>query len=161
MTTYRDVTVERLAIDAEIRDLAARFSDAVNRGDVDAFGALFVDDGVWEIGEPFPRREADRRNVVAMLRSVSAPWDFFFQMTHSGVIDVNPDRPTATARWQVQEIARSPDGSRSHDNVAIYYDRLARTDDGSWRFAERRCDYVWVSSADLVGRSVCHADAPA
>jgi hypothetical protein len=31
MTTYRDVTVERLAIDAEIRDLGGRFSDAVNR----------------------------------------------------------------------------------------------------------------------------------
>jgi uncharacterized protein (TIGR02246 family) len=161
MTTYGGVTVERLAIDAEIRDLAARFSDAVNRGDVDAFGALFVDDGVWEIGEPFPRRAAGRGNVVAMLRSLSAPWDFFFQMTHSGVIDVNPDRQTATARWQVQEIARSPDGSQSYDNVAIYYDRLARTDDGSWRFAERRYDYVWVSSADLGGRSVRHADAPA
>lgn len=86
-----------------------------------------------------------------MLRSVSAPWDFFFQMTHSGVIDVNPDRQTATARWQVQEIARSPDGSHSYDNVAIYYDRLARTDDGSWRFAERRYDYVWVSTADPGG----------
>lgn len=107
MTTYRDVTVERLPIDAEIRDLAARFSDAVNRGDIYAFGALFVDDGGWEIGELFPRRAADRRNVVAMLRSPSAPWDFFFQMTHSGVIDVNPGRQTATARWQVQEIARS------------------------------------------------------
>jgi len=50
------------------------------------------------VGEPFPRRAAGRRNVVAMLRSLSAPWDFFFQMTHSGVIDVNPDRQTATAR---------------------------------------------------------------
>lgn len=56
MTTYRDVTVERLAIDAEIRDLAARFSDTVNRGDVDAFGALFVDDGDWKIESP--RRSA-------------------------------------------------------------------------------------------------------
>jgi hypothetical protein len=31
-------TIERLAIDADIRDLAARFSDAVNRRDPGAFG---------------------------------------------------------------------------------------------------------------------------
>jgi hypothetical protein len=75
-------------------------------------------------------------------------------MTHSGVIDVAPDRQTATARWEIQKIARTSDGSQPYDNVAMYYDRLVRTPDGSWRFAERRCHYVWVSSADLEGRSV-------
>lgn len=48
-------------------------------------------------------------------------------MTHSGVIDVAADRQTATARWEIQEIARTPDGSQSYDNVANYYDRLVRT----------------------------------
>jgi hypothetical protein len=45
-------------------------------------------------------------------------------MTHGGVIDVAADRQTATARWEIQEIARTPDGSQSYDNVAMYYDRL-------------------------------------
>lgn len=75
-------------------------------------------------------------------------------MTHSGVIYVAADRQTATARWEIQEIARTPDGSQSYDNVAMYYDRLARTPDGLWRFADRRYHYVWVSSADLEGRSI-------
>jgi len=52
MNSSFEQTIERLAIDAEIRDLAARFSDAVNRRDPDAFGDLLADDGVWEIGEP-------------------------------------------------------------------------------------------------------------
>src|SRR5258708_38919278 len=56
MNSSFEQTIERLAIDAEIRDLAARFSDAVNRRDPDAFGDLLADDGVWEIGEPFPSR---------------------------------------------------------------------------------------------------------
>jgi ketosteroid isomerase-like protein len=60
-------------------DLAARFSDAVNRRDFDAFGDLFADDGIWEIGEPFPRRAAGRQNVVTMFRNLSEPWDFFFR----------------------------------------------------------------------------------
>ena len=151
-------TIERLAIDAEIRDVAARFSDAVNRRDPDAFGDLFADDGVWEIGKPFPSRAAGRQNVITMFKNLRAPWDFFFQMTHSGVIDVAADRQTATARWEIQEMARTPDGSQSYNNVAMYYDRLVRTADGSWRFAERRYHYVWVSSADLGGRSIPRPD---
>jgi hypothetical protein len=89
-----------------------------------------------------------------MFRNLSEPWDFFFQTTHTGVIDVAPDHQTATARWEMREIARTPDGSQSYDNVAMYYDRLARTQDGSWRFAERRYYYIWLCSADLVGRSI-------
>ena len=154
MNTSIEQTIERLAIDAEIRDHAARFSDAVNRRDPDAFSDLFADDGVWEIGEPFPSRAAGRQNVMTMFTNLRAPWDFFFQMTHSGVIDVAADRQTATARWEIQEMARTPDGSQSYDNVAMYHDRLVRTPDSSWRFAERRYHYVWVSSADLGGRSI-------
>jgi len=73
MSAHLEQTIERLAIDAEIRGLAARFSDAVNRRDFDAFGDLFADDGIWEIGEPFPRRAAGRQNVVTMFRNLSEP----------------------------------------------------------------------------------------
>lgn len=66
-------TIERLAIDADIRDLAARFSDAVNRRDPDAFGDVFADDGVWEIGEPFPGRAAGRQNVITSSRTCGHP----------------------------------------------------------------------------------------
>jgi hypothetical protein len=52
MSTHLEQAIERLAIDAEIRDLAARFSDAVNRRDFDAFGDLFAGDGIWETGSP-------------------------------------------------------------------------------------------------------------
>ena len=161
MSTDLEQTIERLAIDAEIRDLAARFSDAVNRRDFDAFGDLFADDGIWEIGEPLPSRAAGRENVATMLRNLWAPWAFFFQMTHTGVIDVAPDRQTATARWEMREIARTPDGSQSYDNVAMYYDRLVRTHNHSWRFAERRYHYIWLSSANLVGRSIPLPNDPA
>lgn len=161
MSGHLDRTIESLATHAEIRDLVARFSDAVNRRDFDAFGCLFADDGIWEIGEPFPRRAAGREDVVMMFRNLAGPWAFFFQMTHTGVIDVASDRQAATARWEIQELARTPDGSQSYDNVAMYYDRLVRAHDGTWLFAERRYRYVWVSSADLGGRAMSLPDHPA
>jgi ketosteroid isomerase-like protein len=52
MNSSFEQTIERLAIDADIRDLTARFSDAVNRRDFNAFGDLFADDDAWEIGNP-------------------------------------------------------------------------------------------------------------
>ena len=63
-------------------------------------------------------------------------------------------RPDGDARWEMREVARSSDGSQSYDNLAMYYDRLVRTEGGSWRFAERRCRYVWLSRADLVGQAI-------
>ena len=53
MNSSFEQIIERLAIDAEIRDLAARFSDAVNRRDPDAFDDLG--------GLPLPRSACDDR----------------------------------------------------------------------------------------------------
>ena len=50
MNTSFEQTIERLAIDADIRGLAARFSDAVNRRDFNAFGDLFADSGASNHG---------------------------------------------------------------------------------------------------------------
>src|SRR5258708_5538576 len=107
MNSSFEQTIERLAIDADIRDLTARFSDAVNRRDFNAFGDLFADDGAWEIGEPFPSRAAGRQNVTTMFKNLWAPWDFFFQMTHSGVIDVAADRQTARQACRTPSISAS------------------------------------------------------
>ena len=98
MNSSFEQTIKRLAIDADIRDLTARFSDAVNRRDFNAFGDLFAGDGAWEIGEPFPSRAAGRQNVTTMFKNLWAPWDFFFQMTHNSMINVAADRQTTTAR---------------------------------------------------------------
>jgi ketosteroid isomerase-like protein len=105
MNSSFEQTIERPAIDADIRDLTAQFSDAVNRRDLNAFGDLFADDGAWEIGEPFPSRAAGRQNVTTMFKNLWASWDFFFQMTHSGVIDV---ARTARRRRQRGRYRRSP-----------------------------------------------------
>ena len=56
--------------DAGQRTSTARFSDAASRRDFGAFGDLFADGGIWEIGEPCLSRAAGRQNVVTMLRNL-------------------------------------------------------------------------------------------
>jgi len=55
--------LERVVAEAEIRNLAAQFSDAVNYNDADAFSALWDADSVWEIGEPYVSKASSVKNA--------------------------------------------------------------------------------------------------
>lgn len=143
--------LERMFAEADIRNLAAQFSDAVNYNDPVAFSTLWSANSVWEIGEPYVSRANGRAEIVALFRRLRQSWAFFVQLTHSGVIKFQTAN-AATARWSVREVARSPDGAQSYDNLAFYQDRLERAD-GAWRFASRSYHYIWVSEAPLLGRS--------
>jgi SnoaL-like domain len=69
--------LERVVAEAEIRNLAAQSSDAVNYNDPDAFSALWAADSVWEIGEPYVSRANGRAESVALLRRVRQSWSSF------------------------------------------------------------------------------------
>ena len=142
---------ERVVAEADIRNLSAQFSDAVNYNDPDAFATLWSANSIWEIGEPYVSRASGRAEIVALFGRLRQSWAFFVQLTHGGVIEFQTAN-AATARWSVREVARSADGALSYDNLAIYEDRLERAD-GAWRFASRSYHYIWLSEAPLVGRS--------
>jgi hypothetical protein len=143
--------LEQVVAEADIRNLAAQFSDAVNYNDPDAFSSLWGANSVWEIGEPYVSRANGRTEIVALFRRLRQSWAFFVQLTHSGVIEFQTVN-AATARWSVREVARSPDCAQSYDNLAVYEDRLERSE-GAWRFASRSYHYIWLSEAPLLGRS--------
>src|SRR5882762_3439838 len=52
--------LERVVAEADIRNLSAQFSDAVNYNDPAAFSALWSANSVWEIGEPYVSRANGR-----------------------------------------------------------------------------------------------------
>jgi ketosteroid isomerase-like protein len=143
--------VDRVVAEAEIRNLAAQFSDAVNYNDPDAFAALWDADAVWEIGEPYVSRASGRAEIVALLHRLREQWAFFVQLTHNGVIEF-ASGTVATTRWSVREVARSPDGAQSYDNLGTYVDSVKRVE-GVWRFVSRSYQYIWLSETPLLGRS--------
>ena len=105
----------------EIQALAARFSDAVNERDVQAFTQLWASDRpVWEIGPPLQSRAQGIDEIIAMLRRLLQIERYFMQITHSGVLTIDGDR--ATARFVERERGRG-DGTY-YDNLAVYDDVL-------------------------------------
>jgi hypothetical protein len=143
--------LDRIVAEADIRNLSAQFCDAVNYNDPATFSTLWTANSVWEIGEPYVSRANGRAEIAALLERLRQSWAFFVQLTHSGVIEFQTTS-AANARWSMREVARSPDGSQSYDNLAIYVDRLERNE-GVWRFAHRSYHYIWLNEAPLVGRS--------
>jgi SnoaL-like domain len=101
---------ERVIAEADIRKLAAQFSDAVNYNNPDAFSALWGAASVWEIGEPYVSRASGREEIVGLFRRLRQSWAFFVQLTHSGVIEFQT-ADAATARRSVREATCSPDGT--------------------------------------------------
>ena len=139
-----------LSDESAIRQLAAMFSDAAARNDMDLFRRLWTADAVWEIGDPNAARAQNVDAIVSMMEGLMGRWEFL--MTHSGVITVAGDR--ATARFITQEFARGKDSALAYNNLAMYDDQLLRDADGpgGWRFARRSYHYIWLDDSPIPGR---------
>jgi len=147
------LTVEdRLAI----QDLRARFSDAANLRQFDAFAALFAADGVWEVPDmhaAFHGRGAVRTGIESMLDQ----WSLFVQMPHDGPIDVAEAAADGTVvrasgRAYVHEIGTLRTGGAQR-NDSIYEDAYVR-EHGAWRFARRTYHFLYVDETALAGHGV-------
>lgn len=138
MTGDDTVAAVRLLRDEQdVRDLGHRFADACNRGDVDAFRALWADDGRWIIDDPVGVDVGGADAVAATLAAMRPAWEFFVQLPLAPVVRVDGDR--ATSRWTVSEHARGVDGGH-YANHARYDDELVRTRAG-WRYLRRHYRY--------------------
>jgi uncharacterized protein (TIGR02246 family) len=133
--------LRRLEDEAAVRDLGHRFADACNRGDVAAFRELWHPDCLWVIDHPVNVRAEGVEAVVATLESLASLWDWFVQLPHAPLVDVDGER--AVSRWTVSEHAAHADPPRRYDNHARYDDQLVRTEDG-WRFRSRHYQYYWI-----------------
>lgn len=142
------MTTATLADLRAIEDLGHRFADAANHRDYDAFAALWTEDAVWQILPPIDVRFTARREIRAAIENLLGRWDFFVQMPHAPVVELEGDR--ARSRWTVQEIARSADRTRGNFNLAFYHDELVRLD-GRWLYAHRTYHTRYFDDSPLPG----------
>jgi hypothetical protein len=130
-----NVARDRVGDELALRNLVARYADAVTRMDSEALRELFTPDGEWIVtghGEPRGHDE-----VVAFLDGLLANWNGIVHALLSGTVTLDTTDPfRATGRWYISEFGQM----RSGDEVlfaGVYHDEYTR-DAGEWRFARRR-----------------------
>jgi uncharacterized protein (TIGR02246 family) len=134
----------------QIRNLVARFTDAVNRADAEAFRSVWTAEATWIIDPPTGLTTTDTREAIAAGMGQALPelWSSFIQSIHGAAIAVDGDR--ATGRVYVAEIGvhreRGPER-----NLGVYDDVLERTAEG-WRFRRRHYRYLHIDDSPIAGR---------
>jgi len=116
---------------AAIRALNDSYADAVNRGDAEAWGALWAEDARWEL---MGTEVTGRAAIVAAWKAAMAGFAFVGFFCQPGFIRVEGDR--ATARVWTHELLDGQGGERRP--LGRYDDVCVRGQDGRWRFQERR-----------------------
>jgi hypothetical protein len=132
-----------------IRKQVAKFADAVNCRDQEQFKSLWISEGIWEIKPPLNIKVEGIDNIVSTFLDLLNNWQFFVQMVHSGVIDIEDHQ--AQGRWCMNEIGRSSEG-KGFQNFGIYEDQLI-WQDNTWLFVKRTYHFVYIDEPQLSGHA--------
>ncbi len=134
----------------EIRNLVARFTDAVNERRTDEFRRLWAEGGTWEIGAPFSVKATGVDAIGNMLEELFKPKVLFLQLTHSGVVMFTGDN---TAKGRFTERERGKGESEFYENLAVYHDDYIRGPNG-WRFDRRYYEYRFLDTNAFQGQVI-------
>jgi len=136
-------------VDLAVRDLTARYCDAVARCDGELFASLWAEDADWVV--PGVATTSGRDRIARLFLRLREGFVLCTQELLSGRV-VPDDGATAQhggarARWQIRE-HQWTDGAPVSCVMGLYTDRLVAAA-GVWRFAERRFDIVYRGPVDL------------
>ena len=148
---------DRVADEAEIRDVVHRYADAASRRDPAGVASVFTTDGEWLAEELGQHQGSDA--VLTFFTSMLDGWNAFIQGLLSGVIVFDAtDADRAAGRWFVQET-----GQRTKGNnlivTGVYHDEYRR-DGGVWRIRRRRYDPLLMNSDGSVTALPYPTDVP-
>lgn len=147
--------LQRLTDELAIRDVTARFTDAVNRNDPAALGALFTEDGEWVV--PGMETTHGPEAAAARIGQLRTTFVHLLQLLYSGHVDLAADGQSAAATWYLAESAS--DGENAFAFTGVYRDELRRTDAG-WRFVRRTFSFLYRGRTELPGKWYPHPAAP-
>jgi ketosteroid isomerase-like protein len=137
-------SIEFLGVECAIRQLHARYADAVWRQDADAFADCFCEDAVWRIaGTELVGRAAIAAGFAGFVGAIERVLMTF----RTPLVTLGELPGTASARTYVSEQNKLRDGSAVM-NIGVYHERFV--DEGErWRFAWRHWEMIYHGPADL------------
>jgi uncharacterized protein (TIGR02246 family) len=129
-----------------IRRLLYAYADAVLDRDAAAWGALWTEDAVWELG---PGRVLEgRATIVDHWRTSLAGYRQVVQLYLSSTATIDGD--VAAGRAYLVELNVPNEGDR-RVQVAWYDDSYRRATEG-WQFSRRSLTRLYAGAADLTGQ---------
>lgn len=131
-----------VADELAIRNLVARYADAVCRRDADAWIGTWATDCVWDLGGGRVTHGHD--DTLALWRTSIAKYPWVAQLAASGFVEEVDGLACGT--WYVLELNHLADGS-GVQHLGHYRDTYAQTADG-WRFASRRFHLIYRGALD-------------
>lgn len=139
-----------ITADAGIRQLHARFADAVWRQDAELFSYCWAPDGVWKIAgmEKTGRAEIAEACVMMLGRC-----SHIHLITGLPILEVSGD--TAKGRLNMTEFARMQDGSTAM-TIGWYHDDYVAIGE-TWHFKRRHWSMKYRGEPNLTG---LFADTP-
>jgi uncharacterized protein (TIGR02246 family) len=127
-----------------LRNLMARYVDAVNRNDASAWASTWATDGVWNLlGTPVTGRD----NILGLWQQMMSGFEFAIMMPSSCVLDITDD--TASGHWYLQEYTRDLEGNAS-SVLSRYLDTYIKQD-GQWLYQSREYGFIYHGAPDLSG----------
>lgn len=120
-----------------LRNLVARYADAVCRRDADAWIATWAEDCVWDLGRG--RVSRGRPQTLDLWLSSIAAYPWVAQLPASGTVETSGSGYAGW--WYILELNHRADGSGVL-HLGHYADTYARTGEG-WRFAARRFHLIY------------------
>lgn len=126
----------------EIRQLQARYADALWRKDPDSFAALFTRDGEWKVAGLLMRGREEIRSTFAAFMKHTGRTLMTFRTPIVEVVDGE-----LRARTYVTEQNKFANGEHA-DTIGIYYETFAE-EDGRLRFRFRHWNMYYIGPGDL------------
>ena len=127
-----------------IRDLLARYIDAVNRVDQDAWAATWAEDATWAL---MGTEISGRSNLVPFWAAAMGSFEFVVMVLNSNTVQIDGD--VATGRSYVTEHLNAKEGGPAMV-LGIYDDTFSKID-GEWLFTSRRYNVLYSGGSDLSG----------
>jgi uncharacterized protein (TIGR02246 family) len=136
--------MSKLEDELALRDLMARYVDAVNRYDPEAWIATWAEDGIWNLlGTPVEGRD----NILALWQQMMATFEFAIMMPNSCLFQIDGD--SATGHWYLHEYSRDLEGNVSAI-LSRYVDTYTRRE-GEWLYQSREYGFIYNGAPDLTG----------
>jgi hypothetical protein len=140
-----------LVAEAAIRQLHARYVDAVWRQDTEAFGDCFAEDCVWKVDGDVLRGRAD---CISFMKYQNSRFYRLLLTLRTPVLKVENGTATGRTYFSAQNVLR--DGT-AFAPIGIYYERFIDQGD-RWRFSWRLFQTHYAGPPDLSGKFIDNPD---